>query len=216
MTSNYISEFNKQKSELIAYQKIMEYYKILSYKSFYRKVLGEKIKDTIFDDENDTVKKSKYRKTENGEFIRNETIDKIDNLNNSLLIVDEAHNITGNNYTDAIKKIIENSKNLKIVLMTATPMKNSADDIIDLINLLKPKDEQITKGKVFTSKSTYQIDFNENGEEIFKKYIKGCVSYLRGGDPYIFASKNEQGIITDNLKFTKIIPCKMLNFQNNI
>jgi hypothetical protein len=214
ISSNYTNTINKQKSEIEAFQKILEYYKIMSYKSFYRKVLGEKIKDETFNDDN--KKKLKYRKSDEGEFIRNESVDKIDNLSNSLLIIDEAHNITGNNYTDAIRKIIENSQNLKIVLMTATPMKNSADDIIDLINLLKPKNEQISKGKIFNSKSTHQLDFNENGEVKLRDYVKGCVSYLKGGDPYIFATKNEQGIISDNLKFTKIVPCYMLEFQNNI
>jgi hypothetical protein len=41
-----------------------------------------------------------------------------------LLIVDEAHNLTGNAYGEAVKLIIKNSTNLKVVLLSATPMKN--------------------------------------------------------------------------------------------
>jgi superfamily II DNA or RNA helicase len=106
----------------------LQYYRIMSYKTFYRKVLGEKIreKDEIGE------KKIGFKKTESGEVEREVAIDRIENLDNALLIVDEAHNITGSNneYGNAVKQIIENSKNLKVVLMTATPMKDSADDIV--------------------------------------------------------------------------------------
>ena len=45
---------------------------------------------------------------------------------NSIIIVDEAHNLTGNEYGEALKKIIKQSKNLRVVLLTATPMFNTA------------------------------------------------------------------------------------------
>ena len=74
----------------------------MSYKTFYRKVLGEKI--TIKNLEGEKNIKSKYKKNEEGEFEREVVVDKITNLDNSLIIVDEAHNLSGNEYGEALKK----------------------------------------------------------------------------------------------------------------
>src|SRR5439155_77422 len=71
-----------------------------------------------------TKTKTTYRKTQEGEFERDIAVDRIYNLNNTLIIVDEAHNLTGNAYGKALEKIIQNSINLRVVLMSATLMKN--------------------------------------------------------------------------------------------
>jgi len=187
-----------------------EFYKIMSYKSFYRKVLGERVKS----DSND---KNKYKKDENGEYVRVINSNKLESLDNTLLICDEAHNITGNNYYDAVKKIINNSKNLKILLLTGTPMKNVATDIIDLINLLKPEDKQIKKSKIFyMDKNNDVLDFVDGGKEYLQDSIKGYVSYFKSTDPYIFALQNDIGVVSPHLKFTKIIPCKMSKFHKQL
>ena len=70
-------------------QLINQYYRFMSYKTFYRKVLGERIveKKTV----DDKVQKV-YRKNEEGEYERDVAIDKIESLDNTLLIIDEAHN----------------------------------------------------------------------------------------------------------------------------
>ena len=57
------------------------------------------------------------------EIKREFSIDKIDNLDNTLLIIDEAHHLTKNEWGEAIMKIKRKSKNLRILLLTATPMK---------------------------------------------------------------------------------------------
>ena len=62
----------------------------MSYKSFYKKVMGERILIMI---KKMLKVKIIYRKNDEGEFERDIPIDKIYNLNNSLLIVDEAHQI---------------------------------------------------------------------------------------------------------------------------
>lgn len=189
----------------------LEFYKIMSYKSFNKKVLGERIKNI------DTSKKQKYQKDEKGEYVRKENPNKIDKLDNTLLIVDEAHNITGNTTYESIKKIMNNSKNLKLLLLTGTPMKNEATDIIDLINLLKPKDKQIKKSQIFNINDfTDNLNFTENGKEILRNSIKGIVSYFKSNDPYIFALQHDMGIVPKSLKFTKIIPCKLSKFHNQL
>jgi superfamily II DNA or RNA helicase len=84
----------------IAINNALQYYKILSYKTFYRKVLGEKIR--ITDKKEGEKNKSMFKKNKEGVIEREIVIDRILNMNNSILIVDEAHNLTGNEYGDQI------------------------------------------------------------------------------------------------------------------
>ena len=151
----YLNDEEKEKIKKQAIQNAIQYYKIMSYRSFYRRVLGEKIieKKVI---EGNKIKVS-YKKTEEGDFERDISMDRLHNLNNSLIIVDEAHNLTGNAYGEALMKIIKSSINLKVVLCTATPMKNLADDIIELINFLRPVDSPLERDLVFTSQKNHLI-----------------------------------------------------------
>lgn len=205
----YLSAQDKLKNDKEALLHAMQYYRLLSYRSFYRKVLGEKIIDSNTGEKG----KAKYRKTEDGEYERELSADRLYNLNNSLLIIDEAHNLTGNAYGDAVKLIIKNSTNLKVVLLTATPMKNLADDIIFLINLLRPENDQIDRDMVFTSHKNHEMAFKDGGKEYLRRMVHGYVSHLRGADPLIFAKRVDFGIVPKYFQFTKIIQCQMLPFQ---
>src|SRR5207253_3042074 len=106
-----------------------------------------------------------YRKTKEGDFERDFAVNRIYNLNNTVIIVDEAHNLTGNAYGAAIEKIIQNSINLKIVFMSGTPAKNLGSDIIELFNLLRPKDSQIERDRIFNSYKNHLMDFKAGGLE---------------------------------------------------
>jgi hypothetical protein len=208
------NERNRNRKNQLA--NIMQYYKIISYRSFYKKVLGEKIV------ENRTVSKGKvkktYRKTEEGEIERDLSVDRIENLDNTLLIVDEAHNLTDkgaslNNYGNAVKKIKKNSKNLRIILLTATPMKNFAEDIVELINYLRPENDRIHRNKIFTTHKNHLMDFRPGGKEYFQKMCNGYISHYRGANPLLFAKRVDIGEVPPGLIFTKVIRCKMLPFQ---
>ena len=206
------AEMEKLKKDALA--EAMQYYKFISYRSFYKKVLGEKIAETVIGD--DQKVKKKYRKTEDGQYERDISVDRIYDLDNTLIIIDEAHNLTGNFYGEALKKIIKNSKNLKVVLLTATPMKNLADDIIELVNFLRPVDMPMMRDKIFTSDKNYEMDFKEGGLEYLKNMSRGYISHLRGADPLTFATMVEKGKIAPGLKFTRITACKMKPWQKKV
>ncbi|MEM3062068.1 MAG: DEAD/DEAH box helicase family protein [Nitrososphaerota archaeon] len=203
-------ETEKEKVRKNALNIINQYYRIMSYRSFYKKVLGEKIKERVV--VGDKVKITS-RKTETGEYERDISVDRIYNLDNTLLIVDEAHNLTDNEYGAAVRKIIDNSKNLRVVLLSATPMKNLADDIVELLNYLRPKNFPIERDKVFTSHKNYLMEFKPGGKEYLRNMCRGYVSYLRGGDPLTFAERVDIGEIPPGLSFTKVVRCYMLPFQ---
>lgn len=198
---------NQKKNAINAAQ---QYYRFISYRSFYRKVLGEKIVEKV--KEGNKIKTT-YRKNNEGTVERDEVIDKIYNLNNSLLIVDEAHHLINNDYGNAVKQIIDNSENLKVVLLTATPMPNMADDIISLINFILPKNEQLQRDKIFSSDKNYNMKIKPDGLKYLLKKTSGYVSYLRGADPITFAERIDKGIVPEGLIFTKVIKCQMLDFQ---
>ena len=189
----------------------LQYYKILSYKTFYKKVLGEKIAEKKIVG-NEKIKTS-YRKTDEGDFEREIVIDRITNMDNTILIIDEAHNLTGNEYGEAVKKIIKNSKNLRLILLSATPMKNLADDIIDMLNFLRPDDDLIKRDLIFTSDKNYMMKFKPGGEDYLRKKASGYISFFRGNIPYTFASRIDKGKISDGLLFTPVIKCMMDKFQ---
>jgi hypothetical protein len=213
--SLYKTKQEKEKIEKNAINIAMQNYKFMSYRSFYKRVLGEKIIDkSISEDTN--KKKVSYKKTEEGEFERDIGFDRIYNLNNTLIIVDEAHQLTNNAYGDALKHIIQNSHNLKIVLLTGTPMKNSADDIIELVNFLRPLNSQIEKDKIFTTDKVYLMDFKPGGLEYLKNMTTGYISHIRGADPLTYAKRVDKGDKPDGLLFTKMTRCKMLQLQRSV
>jgi superfamily II DNA or RNA helicase len=194
---------------------INQYYKFMSYKTFYRKVLGERIVEKKVVD--NKVQKI-YRKNDEGDYERDVAVDRIESLDNTLLIVDEAHNLTGvehglNNYGHAVKKIVDKSKNLRVVLLSATPMKNFADDIVELINFIRPKKSPMLREKIFTNVKSSDMILKEGGLDYFKSMASGYISYFRGADPFLFALKKEVGIIPPDLLFTPLVLCDMKEFQ---
>jgi superfamily II DNA or RNA helicase len=210
INAGYIDENEKQKQLKQAKQLAQQFYRIMSYRSFYKKVLGQKISDKKFDEKK--IKKT-YRRTAEGDFERDLAIDKIDSLNNTLLIIDEAHNITENEYGNAVQKIIENSKNLKIVLLTATPMINFADEIIQLLNYIRPIEDPMHREMIFTSDKSHTMAFKPHGREYLQKMASGYVSHFRGLNPLTFAQGVDMGEIPTELLFTKLYRCDMLQFQ---
>ncbi|AGC01979.1 DEAD-like helicase [Acanthamoeba polyphaga moumouvirus] len=208
-----INEAERNKIRKNALNIVNQYYRIMSYRSFYKKVLGEKIREKVVT--GNKVKLSS-RKTETGEIERDISIDRIYNLDNTLLIIDEAHNITGNEFGNAVRKIIDSSKNLRVVLLSATPMKNLADSIVELINYLRPKNFQMERDKIFTSQRGSEMDFKPNGRDYLRKMVRGYVSFLRGADPLTFAERVDIGEIPPGLDFTKVTRCFMLPFQLSV
>ena len=205
--SVYIDEAEKLKNERSALAQALQYYKFMSYRSFYKHVLGEKIIEKKVNG------KASYRRDEEGEFERDISIDRIYNLNNTVIIIDEAHNLTENSYGEALAHIIKNSINLKVVLMSGTPMKNTADSVVELVNFLRPEDSKIERDKIFTSIKNYTMELKPGADEYLKKMMSGYISHVRGSDSLVFAKRVDKGIIPKGLLFTPVIQCKMLDFQ---
>lgn len=125
-----------------------------------------------------------------------------------LIIIDEAHNLRdieadsiidetdkqkltdsaeGKLLTPILRDIVKTAEGLRLMLMTATPMYDTAPEIVFLLNLLHlndTKDESLMykRNEIFTSDGR----FTESGETKLVKLIKRYVSYMRGENPNTF------------------------------
>ena len=127
------------------------------------------------------------------------------NLNNSLLLIDEIHNIISENnvsYTLLYNAIKKKPKNFKIVVMSATPMYDKPEELALIMNLLQMPNDMPT-GKKFNE--LFIKNNKINNVKLLKEYIKGYISYYGGTPKYTFPK----------MKILNV-KCKMSDFQYNI
>ena len=112
-------------------------------------------------------------------------------FNNTLIIIDEVHNIRPDSDVKGLKKTSQNfldlvtyTENMKLLLLTGTPMFNQYSEIIWILNLLNRNDNRYTLSvsDVFDKNG----NFTENGEDLLIKKSTGYISYLQGEDPFSF------------------------------
>jgi superfamily II DNA or RNA helicase len=117
-----------------------------------------------------------------------------DPLRKTLLIIDEAHKLYGgadlssverpdmNKLKAALMKSYNHSgpDSVKVLLMTATPYTNDPMEFVQLMNLMKPWDQQIEEdfGKFSQRYLDKEGNFTKSGNRAFLDDIAGLVSYL--------------------------------------
>ena len=143
-----------------------------------------------------------------------------DRYNDCLIIIDEVHNMrmidstpvdksSGNGNgsdvapisTQKLKSVkllmmmIRQVENVKLLLLSATPMYNSHHEIIWIANLLNLNDRRpaISRHDVFINKPTRGESVfipaspsKESGEDILRRKLTGYVAFVRSEDPYTF------------------------------
>ena len=109
-------------------------------------------------------------------------------FSNKLIIVDEVHNLRSTEKNEEkkeslrrLEEIAENTDNLKLVLLSATPMFDNKNEIEWLINLLLRNDKRET----ISIKDILKKDGSLN-EKLLKQKCRGYISYLRGENPQSF------------------------------
>jgi superfamily II DNA or RNA helicase len=132
-------------------------------------------------------------------------------LHNSILIIDEIQNMVsedGKYYNVLYNLIHKSSKNLRVVILSATPMFDKPSEIALTVNLLKLPSE-LPIGKEFdktfiklTKSKNGDINYYLKNQDLFKQSIKGFISYFRGAPPYVFPEM-----------IIKYVKCEMSEFQ---
>lgn len=144
------------------------------------------------------------------------------NFANRLIIIDEVHNIriTDDNKDKRVAQelttLVKYVKNIRLLLLSATPLYNSYKEIIWLLNLMNMNDNRSTieLKNVFDSNGNLKI--NEEGKEIGKELLErkaiGYVSFVRGENPYTFPYRIWPSIFSpDNTFVGKNYPIIQLN-----
>ncbi len=131
-------------------------------------------------------------------------------FNNSLLIIDEVHNIRNSDeknklVANALTTVVENSTNLRLLLLSATPMFNNYKEIIWLVNLMNKNDKRpaISVKDVFDSNGSFKVDKDgkEVGKELLIRKSTGYISFVRGENPYTFPYRIWASEIDENSTF---------------
>jgi superfamily II DNA or RNA helicase len=216
------------RSEIVskAYKTISKSYEFITYGVFVNKVLG--IKEFEKDEYGRVTKRPKRI---NNVIQRRETKDSISALHNTVIIVDEAHNITNNDIYVALMKVLEKSYNYRLILLTATPIYDNITEIFELSNLLNannpnlqlPIRKQIEKSEYIKKDKTksglkgniYQI--TEGGKELLNKSLLGKVSYLQANtetNPKTIIMGSP--LIPNTVGTTNVVFCKMSKYQYNV
>lgn len=182
---------NLSKEKVISHIKtlIKQYYIFMGYGEF-----ANFIKRKTMVDENSGLTASEKK------IVESENIKKY--FNNRLIIIDEVHNISAiqsnkqNKKTSAmLMHVCKHAQNIRLLLLSATPMYNSYREIIWLTNLLnivnkksliREEDVFDKEGNFIEEKITDDGRKIEGGKELLKRKLTGYVSYVRGENPYTF------------------------------
>lgn len=123
-------------------------------------------------------------------------------FDNRLIVIDEVHNIRlANDNQDSktahlLMKLAKYTTNMRLLLLSATPMYNSHTEIIWLVNLMNGNDKRglITEEEVFEKDGKFKEPkkgengevIEEGGRELLHRKLIGYISYVRGENPYTF------------------------------
>ena len=165
-------------------------------------------------------------------------------FSNSIFIIDEVHHIRDSSTNEEnkrvppiIKRVLEYTNNIKLIMLSATPMFNIATEIIWILNMLLLNDNRATikEGDIFDSNGKLK----PNGRELLIKNASGYISYLRGENPFDFPFRLYPDINNDNnyvpidkipdtkwngttidkenrIKYLKLVKSEMNEIQNNL
>jgi type IV pilus biogenesis protein CpaD/CtpE len=112
-------------------------------------------------------------------------------FSNNLIVIDEVHNIRisndneNKNTAKNLMFLVSIVNNIRLLLLSATPMFNSYKEIIWLINLMNMNDKRgiISISDIFDNNGEFKSDASK---ELFLRKLNGYVSYVRGENPYTF------------------------------
>tara|TARA_B100001094_G_scaffold332153_1_gene403046 strand:- start:15896 stop:19816 length:3921 start_codon:yes stop_codon:yes gene_type:complete len=193
-----LKESNKKPSKYKVRRTIKEYYEFYGYLEFSNKL--KRLRDIrIGNRELDKNEKELILK----QVIREYCSDRI-------MIIDEVHNLREEkdstedeneddkekalktkkereNARTILKKVVKYSQNMKLIIMSATPMFNKSKEIVWLMNLLLSNDKRpLLKYKdLFINENDEDI-LTDRGENLLNKKCSGYISYLRGENPISF------------------------------
>ncbi len=155
----------------------------------------------------------------------------IDMYSNSVIIVDEIHNIkaderiakeAGVNVYEQFHRLFHLPFNCKKVIMSGTPMTDDVNEIADIMNLLLPNENQLPVGKEFEKRFLTELNDgtlvpSEEGEKELRAAFRGKISYLLAAADnveIIFQGKQIQGAVSQDIPQFRVETLVMYDFQS--
>ncbi|QEJ80125.1 70kDa small subunit of early transcription factor [Sheeppox virus] len=127
--------------------------------------------------------------------------------NNAIFIIDEAHNIFGNN-TGELMTVIKNKNKIPFLLLSGSPITNTPITLSNIISLMS--DEEINFGDIIVQgKKVFQILLNEHGVNVLKNILRGRISYYEMPDSDLPMIKYHGKNFLD----TSVVYCNMSKLQ---
>ena len=116
-----------------------------------------------------------------------------------LIIIDEAHNIRkvsgeqdiiegGKLVAASLERVLKVAKGVTLILLTATPMFDTYDEILFYFNLFLWNDRRLENTKEIKSSEIFDKDGNmkKDKEAQFRSWCQDYVSYVKGENPFTF------------------------------
>jgi hypothetical protein len=142
-------------------------------------------------------------------------------FNNSLIIIDEIQNMknineskNGKIASKAFQKLIKAAQNLRLLFLTATPMFNSCEEIIWILNMMNMND----KRSIMKISDVFDKDENlkEEGRELLIQKATGYVSFVRGENPYTFPFRIYPKYFAPNHTFNENLPMPIMQMNGKM
>lgn len=136
-----------------------------------------------------------------------------ENFDNRLVIIDEAQNITteATGVARGLEKLVKIANGMVLVLLTATPMYDTFEEIVFFMNLFlwnaRKQDfgTSIKTSDLFTSEADLK---KGEPEKKFREWCQEYVSYVKGESPFTFPFRLPPPVIADPNALT-------MGFNNN-
>lgn len=190
--NKFIKEINPMNMENLSREDVVrqinviirENYEFMAYLEFARQIEKEIKKFSIKEGDDDKQIKIKIQAIRDKYSDRLIIIDEVHNIRDTEIVGNKKDMNTMKSTTEYFQKLVTYADNLKLLLLTGTPMYNSHEEIIWLLNLMNLNDDRysIKTTDIFNSDGS----MTENGEELLIQKSRGYVSFVQGEDPYLF------------------------------
>ena len=161
-------------------------------------------------------------------------------FDNRLLIIDEAHNATekSDNLTAkavaaGLESLVKTANGLVLVLLTATPMFDTFDEIVFFMNLFLWNDRKQAPNVTLKSSQIFNNDATLKDAPTFQKWCETYVSFVKGENPFTFpfrlppprvVSRDDlstdyvgEGIATkDRIKYLSLVGSEVTGIQKDV
>lgn len=127
------------------------------------------------------------------------------NFEYSFFIFDEMHEVEGNNAEDIIMSLKRRTENLRLILLSATPVNTSASEFISVLNVLRPINQILEKTDYFDS-STNEPLHGETTLRELGKLSSGYVSYVKITDD-LFPERIDTGTLRKPFVYLQLVRC---------